>query len=430
LIARLQCIACGGTGDVTQVVYTCRSCGGLLDVAYEGQPGAAAELRALFRQRRTSDVELDRSGVWRFRELLPFAAEQHSVTLAEGNTPLWDVSGAARWAGVERLSVKHLGMNPTGSFKDTGMAAGITQAVAVGAGVVVCASTGNTSASMAAYASRAGLRAVVLIPEGQLAFGKLAQALDYGALTLQIEGGFDKALELVRELSAVAPVYLLNSINAFRIEGQKTVAFELAEQLGWQAPDWVVVPGGNLGNVTALGKGFGELRRWGLIDRPPRFTVVQAAGAAPLANAWRDGATELVPVANARTLATAIKIGAPVSWPKALRVVRESGGEVVAVSEDEIATAKAVLGRDGVGCEPASAATLAGLRRVIEAHPERRGERIVCVLTGLGLKDPDYSVRYHQGELAFEGRPVRAELANAPRRVGASAMEIAAAMGI
>jgi threonine synthase len=416
---RLECITCAAAMPIETVAYTCPACGGLLDVAYGGAPGDPDELKARFRARRASDEPADRSGVWRFRELIPFARAADVVTLFEGNTPLWDAPEAARQAGVERLRVKHQGMNPTGSFKDNGMTAGVTVARRLGARVVACASTGNTSASMAAYAARAGMRAAVFIPEGQIALGKLSQALDYGAVTLQVEGDFDAALALVRRLADEDPVYLLNSVNPFRIEGQKTIAAELCEQLGWRVPDRVVVPGGNLGNVSALGKGFAELRAWGLIDRLPKLTVVQAEGAAPFAAMWASGAEALAPV-EARTRATAIKIGAPVSWPKALRALRACGGEVVAVSEEEIAEAKAAIGRDGIGCEPASATTVAGLRRL-----GATGEEVVCVLTGHVLKDPDYTVDYHFGRNGLGGA-----LANPPARVPADLDAIRRALGI
>jgi threonine synthase len=412
--ATLQCITCAATLPTDEIAYTCAVCGGLLEVAYDGTPGDPEELKRAFRERRCSDEAVDRSGVWRFRELIPFADADDIVTLGEGNTPLWNAPASARWAGMERLAVKHQGMNPTGSFKDNGMTAGVTQAARLGATVVACASTGNTSASMAAYAARAGMRAAVFVPDGQIALGKLSQALDYGATTLAIAGDFDAALALVRRLAEEEPVYLLNSVNPFRIEGQKTIAAELCEQRGWRVPDRVVVPGGNLGNVSALAKGFVELRRWGFVDRLPRLTVVQAEGAAPFARMWAEGAERLEPVEHAETRATAIKIGAPVSWPKALAGLRECGGEALAVTEAEIADAKAVIGRDGLGCEPASAATVAGLRRLVADRRAAPDEDVVCVLTGHLLKDPDYTVEYHTGRL-----PVGGALRNAPVRVAA-----------
>jgi threonine synthase len=421
LTAKLLCMNCGAARPVDEILYTCPSCGGLLDLAYEGDPGDPDELKALFRSRRASDEPADLSGVWRFRELIPFVGVEHVVTLFEGNTPLWAAPRAASYAGVDRLRVKHQGMNPTGSFKDNGMTAGVSQAARLGAKVVACASTGNTSASMAAYAARAGMRAAVFIPDGQIALGKLSQALDYGAVTLQIAGDFDRALALVRELADSDPVYLLNSINPFRIEGQKTIAAELCEQCGWRVPDRVVVPGGNLGNISALGKGFMELRAWGLIDRLPRLTVVQAAGAAPFEAMHRESVDVLTPVLNPSTRATAIKIGAPVSWPKAVRSMKACGGEVIAVDEDEIAEAKAVIGADGIGCEPASATTVAGLRKLAARGDLDRAEDVVCILTGHLLKDPDYTVEYH-----FGGNPH----ANAPVRVAADLGEIRSALGL
>ena len=423
--ASLQCITCTATLPTDEVVYTCPSCGGLLDVVYGGSPGDPDELKRRFRERRMSREPIDRSGVWRFRELIPFVGAAHVVTLGEGNTPVWDAPVSAKWASAKHLRVKHQGMNPTGSFKDNGMTAGVSAARMLDARVVACASTGNTSASMAAYAARAGMRAAVFVPDGQIAFGKLSQALDYGAVTLQIAGDFDIALELVRQLADEKPVYLLNSVNPFRIEGQKTIAAELCEQFDWRVPDRIVVPGGNLGNVSALGKGFVELEKWGFIDRLPKLTVVQAEGAAPFAAMWASEAERLEPVEHASTRATAIKIGAPVSWPKALRSLRACGGQAISVSEIEISDAKAAIGRDGIGCEPASATTIAGLRRLIADGLASPDEDVVCVLTGHLLKDPDYTVEYHFGRLGL-GK----EYVNAPVRVPADLGEIVRVLGL
>jgi threonine synthase len=427
--ATLLCMSCGRDAPVDQITYSCPACRGLLDVVY-AEPGDPDALKQRFRARRASDEEVDRSGVWRFRELIPFVGAEHVVTLGEGNTPLWAAPGSARWAGMDRLAFKHQGMNPTGSFKDNGMTAGVSQAARLGARIVACASTGNTSASMAAYAARAGMRAAVFVPDGQISMGKLSQALDYGAVTLQLAGDFDQSLALVRELAETDPVYLLNSVNPFRIEGQKTIAAELCEQRGWRVPDRVVVPGGNLGNVSALGKGFAELWAWGFVDRLPRLTVVQAAGAAPFEAMVRTGATTLEPIAHATTRASAIKIGSPVSWPRASRALANCGGEVVAVEEDELAEAKAVIGRDGIGCEPASAATLAGLRRLVASGRADRSEDVVCVLTGHMLKDADYTVDYHLDRLEHDGRPIAARLANGPIRIGATLEAIRTALGL
>lgn len=443
--------ACGARYEIGERLYVCPRCGGLLDVEVtrEGLK-SAGELRDSWRARRTSTDARDRSGVWRFRELLPFNDEAPAVTLAEGNTPLYDAPRSAGFCRLDALRLKHQGCNPTGSFKDTGMTVAVTQGLLLGARTVVCASTGNTAASLAAYAARARLLCAILVPRGQVSHAKLAQSLDYGARVLELEGNFDDAMRLVRELAADESVYLVNSINPFRIEGQKTVAFELAEQLDWRVPDHVVVPGGNLGNSSALGKGFKELLDLGLIERLPRLSVVQAEGAAPFARmfaptadgeraAHDDGraatgeplpADDVLedsfhPVERPRTLATAIKIGAPVSWKKALRAVRWTGGRVLTVSEQEIADAKAVIGRDGVGCEPASATTVAGIRRLVSGGFIRQDESVVAVLTGHVLKDADYVINYHGGTLRAHDEAggeqiIRATFANSPVRVRAT----------
>jgi threonine synthase len=404
----LRCISCQTEFPPSSQIYTCSKCDGLLDVVYDVNEFRVENLTALWDQRRASSKAIDQSGVWRFRELLPEADESQIVTMIEGNTQIFDAPRSADYAGIDRLAFKHLGMNPTGSFKDLGMTTGITQARRMGAKSVACASTGNTSASLAAYAARAGMKAFVFIPSGQISLGKLSQALDYGAVLLQIEGDFDDAMRLVREVAGSSPLYLLNSVNPFRLEGQKTIVFELLQQRGWRAPDRVVVPGGNLGNSSAIAKGFHELLERGVIGKMPKLTIVQAEGANPLYRLWlqyRDSRTDtdwrIEPVERASTLATAIKIGSPVSWPKAVRALQWSGGEVEQVSEQEIADAKAVIGRDGIGCEPASAVTLAGIRKMVLAGAIKRDEDIVAILTGHVLKDPDYTVNYHSGALGF-----------------------------
>lgn len=405
--AELACFEerCRARFPVTEVIYNCPECGGLLEAVYSGARQPAADLRALWLARRTSNAPLDQSGVWRFREFLPFLPSYDSVvTLREGNTPLLDAPGAARYGGLDRLTFKHQGFNPTGSFKDNGMTCGVAQALRLGMRRVACVSTGNTSASMAAYASAAGLQPVVFIPHGNIAYGKLAQAIEYGARTLQVEANFDQILALVRRLAEHLGIYLLNSINPFRIEGQKTIMVEMMEQRGWRPPDWVVLPGGNLGNISAFGKALRELKDAGLIDRLPRLAVVQAEGAAPFYNLLRAAdRSRLNPVGHPQTLATAIRIGDPVSWPKALREVEASGGLVEKVTEQEIADAKAVIGRCGIGCEPASAATLAGIRKLVQAGAVRADADVVAILTGNLLKDPDYIYRYHTGVLESPG---------------------------
>jgi len=296
------------------------------------------------------------------------------------------------------MTYLHLGMNPTGSFKDAGMTAAMTYAAAGGAQLAVCASTGNTAASMAAYAARAGVRAIVLVPSTGISASKVAQTLDYGATVFGIDGDFDSALETVRRLDP-RRVAIVNSINPYRIEGQKTAAFVLLEQRDWRVPDWFVLPGGNLGNTSAFGKGFREALALGLIDRLPRIAVVQAAGAAPFAQLFRDG-TDMVPV-KAETTATAIKIGAPASWRKALGEVRRSNGTVISVTDEEIADARAIIGREGIGCEPASAASLAGARILIDNGTIAADDDVVLVLTGHVLKDTAYAARYHESGAAF-----------------------------
>lgn len=341
----------------------------------------------------------DRSGVWRFREFLPFADEVAVVSLEEGNTPVYGAARCAAYCGLDELRLKHQGNNPTGSFKDTGMTVAVTQAKQLGVKRVVCASTGNTAASLAAYAARAGLECEILVPHGQVSAAKLAQALDYGAKVTEIDGNFDDCMRAIRDLSDDDDTYLVNSINPFRIEGQKTVAFELAEQLAWRAPDHLVVPGGNLGNSSAFGKGFKELLATGLIDRRPRITVVQAEGAAPFAHYYREPGASFENEEHPQTLATAVKIGAPVSWKKAWNAVHDSGGRVITVSEQEIADAKAMIGRDGIGCEPASATTVAGIRKLVNEGVIKKHESVVAVLTGHLLKDTDYVIKYHERKL-------------------------------
>ena len=402
--AELACIEerCRARFPITEILYNCPRCGGLLDAVYGKPAQSADELKALWRARRTSNAPLDQSGVWRYREFIPFLDDlSRVVTLREGCTPLLPGPRAAEYGGLDALVFKHQGFNPTGSFKDNGMTCGASQAVRLGASLVGCVATGNTSASMAAYASAAGLQPVIFIPYGNISFGKLAQALEYGAKTIQVEANFDQILALVRQVADRLGIYLLNSINPFRIEGQKTIMAEMLDQRDWSVPDWVVLPGGNLGNISAFGKGLRELKELGLIDRLPRLAVVQAAGSAPFYDLMHSAdRSRLHAIEHPETLATAIKIGDPVSWPKALHELDVSDGVVEKVTEQEIADAKAVIGRCGIGCEPASAATLAGIRKLTSAGVMRRDSDVVAVLTGNVLKDPEYIHRYHTGVLS------------------------------
>ena len=412
---------CGSTFDLDARIYVCSRCGDLLEVERtEAHVQHAESLRALWLERLKSGDARDRSGVWRFREFLPFDDGTHVISLAEGNTPLYDAPRSAEYCRVNSLRLKHQGNNPTGSFKDTGMTVAVTQALKLGMRLVACASTGNTAASLAAYAARTRMLCAILVPEGQVSEAKLAQALDYGAKVLEIEGNFDVCMRVIQELAAQDSLYLVNSINPFRIEGQKTVAFELAEQLQWEVPDHLVVPGGNLGNSSALGKGFRELRGHRLTQRQPRISVIQAEGAAPFARFINDKSQATFRnEQHPQTLATAIKIGAPVSWKKAWRAVRETEGRVVTVTEQEIADAKAMIGRDGVGCEPASATTVAGIRKLVKDGFIKRDESVVAVLTGHLLKDTDYVIRYHSESLVAPqtDEKIRGTFANSILRV-------------
>ncbi|MFT5051797.1 MAG: threonine synthase, partial [Chlamydiales bacterium] len=400
-------------------------CGGTLDVVHDIEGLRGKISTEAFDERLRSTRAEDRSGVWRFRELIVPIAPEQIVTRGEGRTNLYDVPALAARAGVGALLLKHEGENPTGSFKDRGMTAGITVARALGKRRVACASTGNTSASMASYAAASGMEAIVFIPEGQVAYGKLSQALAYGARTLQIDGDFDAAMEMVQELCSEESIYLLNSVNPFRIEGQKSIGFELLQDMGWEIPDWIVLPGGNLGNSSAIAKGLLELRDLGLISRLPRMAVVQATGANPLFRAWSSG-EPLVPIAHADTLASAIRIGAPISWRKCLRGLQALDGVVCEVTDQEILDAKAHVDRSGVGAEPASCATYAGICKLAQAGVLGRGETISGILTGNLLKDPDIVVQYHRGELDGFSAP----LANAPTSVACDLDAIRRILGV
>jgi threonine synthase len=432
--AELVCFEnrCRARFPITEVIYNCPRCGGLLECDYPGRTADPAALKRTWRERRMSNAPLDQSGVWRYREIISFLGSTgRVVSLREGNTPLLDAPRAASYAGLDRLVFKHQGFNPTGSFKDNGMTCGTAQAIHLGMRRVACVSTGNTSASMAAYASAAGLQPIVFIPHGNISYGKLAQALEYGARTLQVEANFDQILALVMRLAERLGIYLLNSINPFRIEGQKTIIVEMMDQRDWNPPDWIVLPGGNLGNISAFGKALREMLALGLIPRSPRLAVIQAAGSAPFYDLMQSPDRSKLPkVERPETLATAIRIGDPVSWPKALHEVSSSNGVVEKVTEQEIADAKAQIGLCGIGCEPASAATLAGIRKLRSAGVISQDADVVAVLTGNLLKDPDYIYRYHTNQLkAPSGEMIRSTFGNAPVVVPNDADAIARLLG-
>jgi len=384
----LACSSCGEERLETDAAVRCAGCGGLLTVCHRSPDMEGPMLRALFETRCCTRPDTPASGVWRFREVVMPGSRVTPVSHPEGNTPLLFREAIAKWAGVPDLLMKHEGHNPTGSFKDRGMTVGMTQACRVGARGVICASTGNTSASLAAYAAHARLPAFVLVPEGKVSLGKLAQTVGYGAHVLTVRGDFDACLALVEASRESLGLYLLNSVNPWRIEGQKTIVLEMLQQLGWDPPDWIALPGGNLGNTAAFGKALEEAYAWGLIRRVPRLLVVQAEGAAPFARAFAIGFRERKRV-QADTVATAIRIGDPASWDRAVHAIRFTDGAVVSVTDGEILEAKRSIDRAGVGCEPASAASVAGLRRLVAFGQVAPNARVVAVLTGHILKDPE-----------------------------------------
>jgi threonine synthase len=414
-----RCIhpGCGGTHALDDTSFVCPQCGGLMDVAYDWErlprPRSLADFEAKWARR---DNPLHLSGVWRFRELLPFAEPDRVLTIGEGQTILQRADGVAGYVGMQpgQLFLQYEGLNPSGSFKDNGMTAAFTHAQMVGARRAACASTGNTSASLAVFCSATGLmRAIIFIGSGKISYGKLAQALDHGALTVQIAGDFDDAMQRVQQVTRRLGMYLVNSINPFRLEGQKTIMFRVLEALRWQPPDWIVVPGGNLGNVSAFGKAFIELAELGLLPRVPRLAVINAAGANTFYQLFEkqglrgnDGKLDKDLVQKyfskldsekikANTIASAIEINHPVNLPKALRALDRCGGVVREVSDQEILDAKAKVGMGGLGCEPASAASVAGARRLCKEGVIAKDERVVCILTGHQLKDPTATVAYH-----------------------------------
>lgn len=375
----IRCISCGREYDLEEIIYTCRECGSVLEVECDVEVS-----RDVFRGRRQN--------MWRYREFMPVDPSR-IVSLDEGGTPFVRCDTIGSELGIE-LYVKVEGSNPTGSFKDRGMSVGITKALELGVDTVGCASTGNTSASLAAYAARAGLGCVVLLPSGKVALGKLAQAMFHGARVLSVRGNFDEALEAVTELALMGELYLLNSVNPFRLEGQKSIGFEIVDDLGWESPDRIILPVGNAGNISAIWKGISEFYRAGFIDERPMMTGIQAEGASPVVEAFRKGRTEIEPVRDPETVATAIRIGAPVSYLKALRAIYESDGYAESVTDEEILSAQKLLARrEGIGVEPASAASIAGLIKLVDEGVVDRGERVVCVVTGHVLKDPDTAIK-------------------------------------
>ena len=413
-----QCINCGSKYAIDEIVYFCKKCGDLLEVKYDSGE--------LDRAVKKSEWRIAPLAVWRYREFMPIKDSSKIVSLNEGGTGLHLCQRLGKHLGIKQLYVKNEGENPTGSFKDRGMTVGVTKAVELGVKSVICASTGNTSASLAAYAAKAGLQCSVLIPSGKIAYGKLAQAMVYGAKVIQVRGNFDQALDVVLKLSEKhRSIYLLNSINPFRIEGQKSLAYEICDQLNQESPDRVVVPVGNAGNISAIWKGFTEFHELGVVKVLPKMTGIQAVGAAPIAQAIKNGSDTIVPVGKPETLATAIRIGAPVSWKKALIAIRESSGTAETVTDAEILAAQKLLARvEGLFVEPASASSIAGLKKLVENGDVDKDERVVCVTTGHGLKDPDTAVQMSEKPIEVD-----AEMEAIERALGLKASMIMTVAG-
>ncbi|MGQ9460479.1 MAG: threonine synthase [Candidatus Bathyarchaeaceae archaeon] len=403
------CINCGQEYDADEILYACKRCGDLLEVKYDYEA-----IKAKLEKSNWQTLPLS---VWRYKDFMPIRDPSKIVSLNEGGTGLHSCQRLGKLLGLKRLYVKNEGENPTGSFKDRGMTTGITKAVELNMKTVICASTGNTSASLAAYAAKAGLQCIVLIPSGKIAYGKLAQAMVYGAKVVQIRGDFDQALKMVLELSEKhREIYLLNSINPYRLEGQKSLAYEICDQLNRESPDRVVLPVGNAGNISAIWKGFTEFHKLGLIEKLPKMTGIQAQGAAPIVKAIKNGSNQIVPINKPETIATAIRIGAPVSWKKALRAIRESKGTAETVTDKEILEAQKILAKyEGLFVEPASASSIAGLKKLSESGKINKDEVIVCVATGHGLKDPDIAMKI--SEKPFE---VEAEMESIENLLGLS----------
>jgi threonine synthase len=380
---KVECIRCGARFSKEDIVYTCSKCGGLLDIKYDYSEIDVERV-----------VEAKGEGVWKYRVLLPFDEDTKTITINEGNTPLYRCNRLAKSIGIDELWVKHEGLNPSGSFKDRGMTIGVTKAMELGVKGVACASTGNTSASLAIFAAKAGIPCYVLLPKGKVALGKVAQAMMHGAKIFSIRGNFDDALRIVRVICEEEKLYLLNSVNPYRLEGQKTIAFEVVEKLEWKVPDRVVLPVGNAGNISAIFKGFLELRTLGITSSIPKMTGIQAEGAKPVVNAFKDGKEEIIPEDNPETIASAIRIGNPVNAAKALFAIRNSGGVAESVTDEEITEAQLELARlEGIGVEPASAASIAGLKKLVALGEIDRDEKIVCITTGHLLKDPERVIK-------------------------------------
>ncbi|MFC1563285.1 threonine synthase [candidate division KSB1 bacterium] len=407
----LSCIECGSTYSTEDIRFFCE-CGGLLDI--EPDKDEWEEVYGSKNYFQLIDYRSSRhnSGVWRYKDFVGINARKREIiTRNEGSTGIYMVRQISEWTGVESLEIKHEGENPTGSFKDRGMTVAMTRALQHGVKVVACASTGNTSASMASYASTAGLRSIVLIPVGSVSGNKLSQAVAYGAKTVEIEGDFDKGMKLVLDCAREGRLYPMNSVNPYRIEGQKTIIMELLHQRKWMPPDWIIFPAGNLGNYSSFGKAIEELYRNNMIMKKPRLAGVQAEGANPFYLGFKDKFNKKYTV-DADTIATAIRIGNPVNLPRAVRAIKHTDGIVTQVNDQEIMDAKAVVDRSGIGAEPASCASIAGLKKLVSEGVVKKNESVVAILTGHLLKDTDSVIAYHKGTIkgikpVYTNKPVR-----------------------
>jgi threonine synthase len=388
---KLQCFECLRGFPAQEAGFRCKICGGLLEVIFD----LAGKREPAWKSRQLS--------VWKYRELLPVEKEECIVSLAEGGTGLHHCKRLGRKLGLKKLYVKNEGENPTGSFKDRGMTVAISKARELGKKKVLCASTGNTAASLAAYSARAGMECIVLMPKGKVAGGKMLQVVMHGAKLIQVRGDFDQALDMAMELADKRrEFYLMNSINPFRLEGQKTLAFEILEQLGGRVPEVVMLPVGNGGNISAAWKGFSEFQQLKIVKNRPRMIGIQAEKAAPIVRAVRGRQSKIRPIHNPQTIATAIRIGSPVNWPKVLRAIRESSGTAETVTDRQILEAQRELATlEGIFVEPASAASIAGLKKLSEEGQVDPSEKVVCVTTGPGLKDPSVLERLPKSQAGY-----------------------------
>ncbi|OGG26284.1 threonine synthase [Candidatus Gottesmanbacteria bacterium RIFCSPLOWO2_01_FULL_39_12b] len=402
----LKCVSCNITYSTSEVRYRC-DCGEILEVKITDWNKLKKNLnKKIFDDRLSSKEFPYQSGVWRYKELVLPVSDKYIITKSEGNTNLYSglnnnkgFQKITSFVGLQNLHLKHEGENPTGSFKDRGMTVGITQAKVLGVKAVACASTGNTSSSLASYAAAAGLKCFVFLPKGKITTSKLSQSIAYGAVNIQLDGDFDAVMKTVQKVCNEYKIYLLNSINPFRIEGQKTIIFELLQQLDWQIPDWIVLPGGNLGNTSAIGKGLFELKKLGIINKLPRIAIIQAEGANPFYLSFKTGFKKKFEV-RARTVASAIRIGNPVSFIKAKKIIEGTNGVVEQVSDQDILDAKAVIDASGIGCEPASAATVAGIKKLVGKKIIKKDHQVAGILTGHILKDPEITLNYHLKKLS------------------------------